>query len=96
MVEALHGLFEAQFKRGEIQAAGVAANVDIPAEYGAPFPDGIRVLVECQGYARFFYLPYRVGKPTLKDRLLGRRPEVEYGEFISVELPPSLCAPPAA
>src|SRR5215467_13725144 len=45
--------FKAQFAKGEILAAAIAANVNIPAEFEPKFPDGIRVLVECPGYSRF-------------------------------------------
>ncbi len=41
---------------GEIAAVALAANVNIPAEYKAQFPDGIRVHVEAIGYARYVYL----------------------------------------
>lgn len=87
----LQDAFKAQFQRQEIVAAAIAANVDIPADYRPTYPDGIRVLIECAGYSRFFYLPYRLEKPSLAGRLVGRRPHCAYAEFISVAIDPILC-----
>jgi hypothetical protein len=76
----LQGSMKAQFLRREIVAGAIAANVDIPAQFKPPFPDGIRVLLECSGFCRFIYLPYRIS---------GGR--VDYGEFISVDVRPVIC-----
>jgi hypothetical protein len=54
--------FIASAKDGSILAAALAANVNIPADYSAPVPDGLRVHLESTGYSRFIYIPYRVTK----------------------------------
>ena len=71
-----------QFLKNEIIGAAIAANVNVPPQYQPPFPDGIRVLLECSGYSRFIYLPYRLSNQG-----------VRYGEFITVEVNPSICTP---
>ena len=76
----LQGAMRAQFQKREIIAASIAVDVNIPAQYQPVYPDGIRVLLECAGYSRYIYLPYRAS---------GGR--VEYGEFFSVNVPASIC-----
>jgi hypothetical protein len=70
-----------QFLKKEIVAGAIAANVDIPAKYQPPFPDGVRVHLECSGFSRFIYLPYRVSSSG-----------INYAEFISVDVPPIICS----
>jgi hypothetical protein len=77
----LQSAMRSQFLKREIVAAGVAVDVNIPPQYQPPFPDGIRVLLECAGYSRYIYLPYRVSSG-----------KAEYGEFIQVDVPASICA----
>ena len=78
--EFLQSAMRTQFRKREIIAASIAADVNIPPEYQPVYPDGIRVLLECAGYARYIYLPYRVSSGG-----------VEYGELFSVEVPASIC-----
>lgn len=78
--ELLKNSMRARFLKKEIVAAAIAVNVNIPARFQPPFPDGIRVLVECVGYARFIYLPYRISDSR-----------ADYAEFISVDTHPSIC-----
>jgi len=54
--------FLSQAREGNIIAAALAANVNIPAEYEPPWSDGIRVWLEGKGFARFIYFPYRMEK----------------------------------
>jgi hypothetical protein len=75
---------------GEASAIALVADVNIPAAYRPPFPDGIRVLVEASGYSRFFYLPY--SRPRRGFLSLGRKSEPTYGDFISVDVPPTFFA----
>jgi hypothetical protein len=75
-----HGSMRARFQNREIVAASIAADVNIPPQYQPTFPDGIRVLLECPGYSRYVYLPYRVS--------VGK---AEYGVFIPVDVPASIC-----
>src|SRR5262245_55696821 len=56
----LQSAMRAQFQKREIIAAAIATDVNIPRQYQSPFPDGIRVLLECAGYSRYIYLPYRI------------------------------------
>lgn len=62
----LHNLlgatFKAQATNGEIIAAAMATNVNIPPAYESAYPDGIRVLLESNDYSRFVYFPYRLSK----------------------------------
>jgi hypothetical protein len=76
----LQSAMRAQFQKREILAASIATDVNIPPQYQPVYPDGIRVLLECAGFSRYIYLPYRVS---------GGR--AEYGEFIPVDVPASIC-----
>lgn len=76
----LQSAMHSQFQKREIVAASIATDVNIPAQYQPPFSDGIRVLLECAGYSRYIYVPYRISS--------GR---AEYGEFIPVDVPASIC-----
>ncbi len=76
----LQSAMQSQFQKREIVAASIATDVNIPPQYQPTFPDGIRVLLECSGHARYIYLPYRVSS--------GR---TAYGEFIPVDVPASIC-----
>jgi hypothetical protein len=76
----LQSAMHSRFQKREIVAAGIASDVNIPPQYQPPFPDGIRVLLECAGYSRYIYVPYRISS--------GR---AEYGEFIPVDVPASIC-----
>jgi hypothetical protein len=81
---------QAQFEEKKIIAGAIAADVTVPREYQSPFPDAIRVLLECAGYSRFMYLPYRVTKPGIFARLTKAGFRCEFGEFISVDVPPMI------
>ncbi len=54
--------FQNQAQSGEILAAALAANVNIPAQYEAPVTDGLRVWLEGEGFSRFIYVPYKLAK----------------------------------
>lgn len=85
----LHDEFADQFARGEVVAAALAANVDIPASYEPAHPDGIRVTIECAGYSRLVYLPYRIETQRRFWGLRGVRRRCQYGEMFSIEAPPT-------
>jgi hypothetical protein len=76
----LQSSMKTQFQKQEIIACAITANVDIPAQFKPPFPDGIRVLLECAGFSRFIYLPYRISGGS-----------ASYGEFISFDVRPMIC-----
>lgn len=80
LFRVLHSAMRAQFQKREISAASIATDVNIPPQYQPAYRDGIRVLLECPGYSRYIYLPYRI---------LGGK--AEYGEFIPVDVPASIC-----
>lgn len=90
--EVLRGAMRAEFREGKIVAAAIAANVNIPAEYAPQFPDGIRVHLECDGYARFVYLPYRIERRAFRELVTRSGRRCEYGKLFSVEIAPLLCA----
>lgn len=92
LVQFLQGALKAQFDAGQIVAAAVAADVNIPPTYGARFPDGIRVLLEAPGHSRFVYLPYRVAKPGFLRRLSKAELDCEFGDSISVDVPATIAA----
>ncbi len=46
---------------GQYSGTALAANATIPARYSPAFPDGVRVHLEREGYARLVYVPYRLG-----------------------------------
>lgn len=71
---------------GEILAAALAVNVDIPSEFSPAYPDGIRVQVESADYSRLVYLPYRISRVGL----LRRTNRLEAGEMFAVEAPHAL------
>ena len=76
----LQGAMRGRFQKREIIAASIATDVNIPPQYEPVYPDGVRVLLECEGFSRFIYLPYRISNSG-----------VEYGEFIPVDVPASIC-----
>jgi hypothetical protein len=76
--------FAAGARNGEYAATALAANVDIPAEYAPPSPDGLRVHLESAGYSRFVYVPYRVKKSGV----FRTRRAAEFAEPFAVEVPP--------
>jgi hypothetical protein len=71
--------------RGEHSGVALAANVNIPAEYESISRDGLRVHLESHGYARFIYVPYKLGTTGL----FKKRRVVEFSEPFSVELAPT-------
>jgi len=71
---------------GEASAIALVGDVNIPPAYQPPFPDGIRVLIETAGFSRFFYLPYARRQ---------RSAEPEFGDFITVDVPPTFFVPRA-
>jgi len=76
--------FAAGARKGDYVATALAANVDIPAEYGAALPEGLRVHLESAGYSRFVYIPYRVKKGGV----FRTRRTAEFAESFAVEVPP--------
>ena len=74
-----------------ILAGAIAADVNIPPNYEAPFPDGIRIHIEGDGYARLIYLPYSISKTGFL-----RKKQVDYGEMFAVEIEPAFFARPIA
>ena len=83
--------FQRQFSEGSIIAAALAANVNIPGEFNPPYPDGIRTTIECRGFARNIYLPYKMSGGGLLGKLTGRSRKVKYAEMIPVDIDPYLC-----
>lgn len=72
-------------RNGEILVAALAANVNVPAEVSAPWPDAIRVHIEADGYARFLYIPYRLIE---KKGLFRKKTVAELSKPVSVETGP--------
>jgi hypothetical protein len=80
----LQNAFIDQFSKSEIIAAALAANVNIPAQFSPDFPDGIRILIECSGYSRFVYIPYKISKANFWDALKGLKYILTYASPIPV------------
>lgn len=80
--------FCANARDGSIAAAALAANVNIPAEYEPPAPDGLRVHLESHEFARFVYVPYVV----TKQGFFKKTRHVEFFEPIAVEINPAFFA----
>lgn len=84
----LQSVMAAQFSEKKILAGAIAAGVTVPREYQSPFTDAMRVLLECAGYSRFMYLPYRITKPGIFARFMKAGYRCEFGELFSVDVPP--------
>ena len=78
--------FVSSAANGSITAAALAINVNIPSEYNPPSRDGIRVLIESEGFARLIYVPYTIKAPGL----FRRSYTVSLLEPIPVEVEPEL------
>lgn len=81
----LSGGFLTGGRSGQYAAVALAANVNIPFQYSPPYPDGLRVHLESEGYARFIYVPYKLGS---KGIFLKAR-AVQFEKPISVQINPS-------
>lgn len=81
----LGATFKAQATSGEIIAAAMATNVNIPPAYETPYPDGIRVLLESRDYSRFVYFPYRLSKSGIFKKKIS----LTVSEPFSVAIPAS-------
>jgi hypothetical protein len=79
--------FKKEFSEGAIIAAALAANVDIPPKFKAPFPDGIRIIIEFHGYANahVIFLPYRIEEDSFDSH--PTKKSVQYADFFTVETP---------
>ncbi|MCI0429865.1 MAG: hypothetical protein L0210_04905 [Rhodospirillales bacterium] len=76
--------FGSDARSGKILAAALAANVDIPSRYSPPYPDGLRIHIEGQGFSRLIYVPYRLKREGLPSGTA----VAELAEPISVEITP--------
>jgi hypothetical protein len=65
MYTLMKDAFVASARNGEITAAAIAANVDVPAAYDSPYPDAVRIQLEADGNSRFIYVPYRINTKGL-------------------------------
>ena len=82
----LSGGFAELAAKREIAGAALAANVNIPGEYESPSRDGLRVHLECGGYARFIYVPYSV----TREGPFKRKNIATFYEPFAVEIKPAL------
>ena len=78
--------FREQATNGEIIAAAIASNVDIPGNYEPSYPDGVRVQLECINYARFIYTPYSVSEKGFLKKSI----EINFLEPFAVEISPQI------
>jgi hypothetical protein len=81
--------FREEAQAGDIFAAAIGANVDIPAQLPADFPDGIGVFLEAEGIARAYYLPYKVERDR-RGAEDNAKLSVSYGQPIGIEIPPAM------
>ena len=85
----LGGAFTSGAQNGELFAAALAANVDVPPQYSSPSPDALRVHLESDGYSRFIYVPYRLQKRGL----FKNKRVAEFSEPFAVEVGPTFFVP---
>ncbi|QEY16374.1 hypothetical protein D0C16_10510 [Cellvibrio sp. KY-GH-1] len=78
--------FSQQVAKSEILAAAIACNVNIPAKYEPAATDGVRVQLECNGFSRYIYFPFKLKKKGLFKRVY----EVNFLEPIPVEINPEI------
>lgn len=77
--------FSSSAQAGEILGAALAADVNIPAQFSADYPDGVRVQLESEGFSRYVYIPYKV----TKSGIFKKSRKVEMAEPFSVEIEPT-------
>jgi len=82
----LQGAVTSLAGEGKLKAYAIAANVNIPQEFKAPYPDGIRVHIESADYSRMVYTPYRLLPFRALRKFLAFLPLVEYAEPIAVDV----------
>lgn len=80
----LTGAFVNGARSGQYSGTALAANVTIPVQYSPAFPEGLRVHLESAEYARFVYVPYKLGG----NGMLGKKRLVELSEPFAVEIKP--------
>lgn len=61
--------FSKQATNNEIQAAAIACDVNIPPEYESDISNGIRIHIETNDYARFFYVPYTIDSTAESEKV---------------------------
>jgi hypothetical protein len=88
LVKLITDALRAEAKENSIIGAAIAVDVNIPAEFSSPLPDGVRVQLESEGYARYIYVPYKIEAV----RLLKRKRNVTLLEPFAVEIQPSIFA----
>ena len=76
----LSGALQRRARAKEILGAALAVDVNVPPQYGAQWPDGIRVHLESADFSRHIYVPYRIVKSG------GPTALVELAEPFSVEV----------
>ncbi len=91
----LQGAVSSLAAQGKLKAYAIAANVNIPSQLEAAYPDGIRVHVESPGYSRMVYTPYQLLSYRPLRKFLAFLPLVEYLEPIAVDVNGSAFLPPA-
>ncbi len=72
---------------GEAIAIGVATDVNIPAQFESPLPDGVRITLETEGNSRLIYYPYEPAKKGIF-----KKSPPKFAEPFAVEVPPDLFA----
>jgi len=90
LILMLQQMYRTQVRAGEIFATAIGANVDIPPQLPADYPDGIGVFLETRESSRAFYLPYTTDGRFVeidegKCRLL-----VKYGQPIGIAMSPEI------
>jgi hypothetical protein len=86
--ELISGGLTRDVQAGSVLAIALAANVDIPSEYDPPSPDGLRVLLETEGYCRFIYVPYVL----VKKGIFTKPTIANFSEPFAVDVPPQIFA----
>ena len=78
--------FRVEARTGNIFAAALAVNVNVPPQYSSPHPDALRVSLESVAFSRFIYVPYKIDRTGI----LKQKRVAKFAEPFSVEVEPTL------
>lgn len=90
LILMLQEMYRKQVRDGEVLATAIGANVDIPPQLPAEYPDGIGVFLETRGSARCIYLPYAVKGRNEASSGGDPKLSVAYGQPIGATMRPEI------
>jgi hypothetical protein len=75
--------FRAEAADRKILGAVLAVDVNIPSQFSAKWPDGVRLRLESPDVSRLIYVPYRITKSALTRS----KHQVQFAEPFTVDVP---------